>query len=350
MRVRCLSFHASYACENTGVCCSSGWQVAVEERIDVTLAPRLLEAAGRLPNGPGGFEPMAEPPAGCKSTLRRHASGTCWFRDEAGRRCSIHREFGEASLPSACRHFPRVCVLEPAQVSVSLTHYCPTAAALLFAPSAPLELVDSPKAFPADWPFEGLDVRTAYPPLLRPGVLLGLDGLRALEDSAVSTLAEPGVLEQLARIRSALAVISTWTPANGTLPDYVRHTFGRAAPGLGHKSADPRQILRTSVPGGAPVPELPGLAARTLKFSTEADLALRRYLAARLVAGWIVYQAEGVETIGRYLSLCLDTVLLFETVRDPAEPDISRWKESIRNADLWLMHHCDPALLAANLG
>ncbi|MEO8360304.1 MAG: hypothetical protein ABI672_09765 [Vicinamibacteria bacterium] len=117
-------------------------------------------------------------------------------------------------------------------------------------------------------------------------------------------------------------------------------------------SFDPRMILPASLPAGtnqgldlAEAPEAPP------SLRPEIDLALRKYVASRLVGCWITFMADDLRTTGRYLRLCLDTVLMFEHARpaDEAESQVVRWKESIRSADLWLMHHCDPELLAANL-
>ncbi len=58
------------------------------------------------------------------------AHGRCVFHDPAGR-CAIHSALGHDALPVACRQFPRVSVTDPRGVSVTLSHYCPTAAALL---------------------------------------------------------------------------------------------------------------------------------------------------------------------------------------------------------------------------
>ena len=52
----------------------------------------------------------------------------------ADRRCAVHRQLGRETLPSACRDFPRVVTLTPLGVSITLSHYCPTAAGMLFAP------------------------------------------------------------------------------------------------------------------------------------------------------------------------------------------------------------------------
>jgi hypothetical protein len=218
--VRSLSFHADYRCRNTGICCSSGWEIAVEEPVEVSLRPRL-QTNHETPNGPDGFVPMMDPPKGCKSAFRQTHAGVCWFRDPERRDCAIHRDFGEDALASACRQFPRVVVLEPSQVSVSLSHYCPTAAALLFRETTDFSLRDNPEAFPPGWPFEGLDAREAYSPLLRPGVLLGFDGLRRLEDEAIALFAEPGFATGIGRVEAALSRLREWGPGSGPVPDFI---------------------------------------------------------------------------------------------------------------------------------
>lgn len=350
--VRSLSFHADYRCGNTGVCCSSGWDVAVETSVQLRLEPRLAERASLLPNGPDGFVALSEPPTGCHAAFRRDSAGVCWFRDKERRDCAIHREFGVDSLASACRQFPRVAVLEPGQTSVSLSHYCPTAAGLLFREPSEFRIVDGPEAFPSTWPFEGLDARQAYSPLLRPGVLLGFDGLRAFEASAVAVLAQPDVRVAVGRIVAAVERIRAWRPDFGPVPDLVRLAFDQAAGGSRtHLASDPRRTLADSIPPGSPpkLPPLPTFVGTFPQIEARSDLALRRYVAARLIGAWVMFQGDDLATVAAYLGLCLDCVFLFESARDRTEAELDRWREAIREADLWLLHYCDPQRLAANL-
>lgn len=348
--VRALSFHSSYRCQNTGVCCSSGWEIAVEEEVQVRLTSLLARSPGRLPNGPNGFRPMPDPPSGCRSSLKvLESTGACWFRDEPERSCAIHRVHGESALPSACRQFPRVCVLEPDCVSVSLTHYCPTAAGLLFDDRADFRLVSAPRAFPADWPFEGLDARGAYSPLLRPGVLLGFDGLRVLEEQAVAGLSRGPLWSALASIETAVERARSWTPDAGPLPGLLPGYFA-VGDGDEPRVADPRPVLRASLTEGtSPKEELPDFRPGVPTVSALVDSVLRKYLAARLIAAWITFQGNDLRCLTRYLRLCLDTVFLFESARGTEEPEVERWMEAIRDSDLWILHYCDPDLLARNL-
>jgi hypothetical protein len=245
-----------------------------------------------------------------------------------------------------------VCVLEPGTVSVSLSHYCPTAAALLFREDAGLALVERPQAFPPSRPFEGLDAREAYSPFLRPGVLLGFDGLRAFEERSVAVLAEGDVWRALDRIDAAAKELRRWTKAAGSVPDVVRASFADPPSTSSRPQADdPGKVLIASLTKGVPcAPGLPVFHTVGPDIPPEADLPLRRYLASRLIAGWIMFQAPDLAAVPRYLRLCLNTVLLFAAAPGQGGSHPVRWKEAIRNSDLWILHHCDPELLALNLG
>ena len=121
------------------------------------------------------------------------ALGRCAFHDGDAHRCEIHRVLGHDALPLSCRQFPRVVVLTPAGVSVGLSHYCPTAAGLLFSEGAPVAIVEDAPAFPRDAEYEGLDARASLGPLLRPDALLldlrlpGLGGMELLRLLAADT-------------------------------------------------------------------------------------------------------------------------------------------------------------------
>jgi hypothetical protein len=239
-------------------------------------------------------------------------------------------------------------------VSVSLSHYCPTAAASLFRGSEDFGVIAEPGAFPGDWPFEGLDARDAFPPFLRPGVLLGFDGLRSFEDQAVRALTRGEVWSSMAVIEAAIESARSWTVERGALCDLIRSSFPETPPprNSNSRSADPRPVLLASLTEGTPASfELPDWRPLSPSFSSRVDLVLRKYLAARLIASWITFQADDLRAIARYLRLCLDTVLLFACAhRADQEPcEDTRWKEAVRSADLWILHFCDPDLLARNL-
>jgi hypothetical protein len=351
--IRCLSFHADYLCENTGVCCSSGWDIAVEHAVELQLRSRFTQHNVRLPNGSDGFTSIADPPDGCVSSFRRVQTGTCWFRDTEAQRCAIHREFGELALPSACRQFPRICVLEPSVISLSLSHYCPTAAGLLFRAAGDFSITDGTPGVSQGRNLEGLDARASCSPFLRPGVLLGFDGLRAFEEGALAVLAAGDLSNALNRIQLAGYQAGQWRPERGALVSWIEAAFAgeASAPTRPSVSLAVRAVLLASLPGGATAPtELPPESRAEPAFHTASvDLALRRYVAARMIAGWMAFQSDGLATFVRYLRLCVDTVLMFAAARDPQEADADRFKEAIRSADLWIVHYCDPERLAANL-
>jgi Fe-S-cluster containining protein len=157
VRVRALSIHADYGCRSSGACCRSGWPIAVEplaeQRIRKAVGSGRLEPADWAQEAPGL-------PHGARVLLRVLASGDCAFlMPGEPRLCAVHSALGEDALPSACRQFPRVATLTPLGVSLTLSHYCPTAAATLLRDDMALAVVAEPVAFPASWPFEGLDAR-----------------------------------------------------------------------------------------------------------------------------------------------------------------------------------------------
>src|SRR5688572_7037569 len=138
VRIRCLSVHAPYVCAHAGACCQAGWTIPIE----APLVPRLRAL---------GFQAPADGVAGLAD------DGACaFFERDAGRLCAIHRRGGSSLLPSMCRHFPRVVVNDPRGSSLTLSHFCPTAAGLLFEP-VPLAIVDAPAPLSLDGGMEGLD-------------------------------------------------------------------------------------------------------------------------------------------------------------------------------------------------
>ena len=351
--IRSLSFHAGYQCANTGACCRTDWPIAVEARIELRLRRQLPDVSPALPNDALGFVPDSALPDGCSSILRRTDTGVCWYRDEQRRSCAIHEHLGPEAQPSACRQFPRIAVIEGPSTALTLSHYCPTAADTLFDDPGAFEVVAEAASGGTTSPLEGLDVRPGYSPLLRPGVLLGIDGLRTLEKESVQTLSEASDVDSaIARIARAIASARNWTPDAGDLPATIRQAFeasSRSAAPAGRRVLDARRLILQSLqvdPGSRVIPE--SLPHAGLPVTPSIDRALRRYLAARLVGAWVTYYADDLSVTDRYLELCLEAVRIFaaaSTIEDPA----ARYKEAIRSADFWIIHLCDPERLAANL-
>jgi hypothetical protein len=334
--------------------------------------------------------------------LAADASGRCVFLD-ADRRCAVHRQLGPGALVPACRDFPRVVTLTPLGVSITLSHYCPTAADMLFTPVTPsdsrqpgpegtsLTILENAVGFPPSWPYEGLDARDALPPLLRPGVLMDWPALERWEAFAVSVLGdETRTPEAALDVLAAVAEEARrWTPEEGEFEECFQRVLSSRgasmssgsrrspergdAPRTRRGSATPTdplgqgmreslgvtwQTVADCVPQRALLPPPPqGLDDADARWvaPTWASLAppVRRWLAAKAVASWLALQGEGLRTNAVGLRLTLG-VLRAEAARGCTEAgrtlDAALLKEAVRRADLFLVHLADPEALARRLG
>ena len=305
--VRCLSFHATYRCRNSGDCCTSRWPI---------------------PDDKGGFLPL-------------NARG-CAFHNAEAHRCEIHAALGHDALPLACRQFPRVSVNDPRGVSVALSCYCPTALGMLETLTGEIAIVENAPAFPPAGEYVGLDARASLPPALRPDVLMDWDSWWEWERRSVGLCNRDETLRQiLRRLSAAVEHVRTWRPGQGELIDRVREAFvtattspGPEGPGLqtilnaGHE----RPGLQTILNAG---PGRPGLRAiwragpsGPADSSGPAD---RAFLASHAFANWTAHLGEGLRTWLR----SLETVVFLRE---------AGW--TVREIDLWLRHFADPRLLA----
>ena len=132
-----LNFHLPYACRHSGACCTAGWAIPVEPERAVLIKPGQWLDAG--------------------DTLPRDERGACVFHQD---RCTVYEH-----RPLSCVHFPYVCMIDPRGVHVTLSHYCPTAAGLLFEHDGPIEVVEGPSPVPLLEMPEGLDARESLPPV-----------------------------------------------------------------------------------------------------------------------------------------------------------------------------------------
>ena len=291
----CLSFHAAYRCRQSGACCRAGWTIPfdADERQGVQT---LGLGAGLLVSETRG-----------STVAARHSDGRCTFFKDESHHCAIHDAGGHAALPVSCRMFPRVVLQDGRGTFVSLSHFCPTAAALLFEeagaswPSA--GIVDAPRTLIDVGPLDGLDAREVWPPLLRPGVMMDLESYGMWERLGVGVLTREGVAPaaSLDALVSATGRITSWSPGGAErLEDVVRDAFGLLAP-----------------------PSTDGLGIQ--------DRAVKRWLAARLFANWIAYQGDGLDAIVRYLQHCM-TTFTSEVASDGSA------LEAIRRSDLLILH------------
>jgi Fe-S-cluster containining protein len=294
---KCLSFHAAYRCHQSGACCSAGWTIpfdAAELRAvsALTLAGTIRQNGGKA-----------------SAVMTR---GRCSFLEggPGTHACEIHRVAGHSALPLTCRMFPRLVLHDSRGTFITLSHFCPTAASMLFEAADEVTIVDAPPALAGAEPLDGLDARDVWPPLLRPGVMMDLDSYEYWERCAIAMLTLDGVSPRRAieALDAATSRITSWTPnADVPLEQAVEDAFRRTEP------------------------ESSALRA--------FDTAIKRWLAARAFASWVAYQGNGLLTIVRYLRTCLDAFEV-ELARD------GKPLEAIRRADHLMVHEVSSQQLA----
>jgi Fe-S-cluster containining protein len=356
IEVTCLDVHAGYACRHAGACCTAGWAIPVEHE---TLQQLRVHFGETSRNG-RHFVTDAPLPEGAAAIVGVRSNNACVFFDaDGGRLCAIHRELGPGLLPTACRQFPRVVRCTPWGTSITLSHFCPTAAKLLFTPAA-LQIVEAPPALAAVGDLEGLDARDALPPLLRPGLLTDDAGYQAWERRAIDVLARPQLTadQAIATIAVATAEVQRWRPGSSTLHDAVERAFDvalvpEASEDLG---ADVRRvsIALASVPPGLERPSaVDGFELGwkdVARWWGDYQHVARAYLAARLFGNWVAYQGPGLHAIVEYLRTSL-SVLKMEAARHQARA-MSPWQtvlEAVRATDLLLVHLSDGPSLSRRL-
>jgi Fe-S-cluster containining protein len=356
VQVYALSFHADYRCAHSGVCCSSDWDVPVELPIYRSLEAALK--AGQIqPVAPayGGDPPLItgdDLPDDAAAMLGRTATGDCVFYHRGSGLCVIHRDGGAAQLPSTCRTFPRVAVRDARGTFVSLSHFCPTAAASLFREDGGTEIVEAPPAFPPG-DYDGLTVdEDAWPPLLHPSMLMDLDGYSAWERHMVARCAdsEPSPETVLATLRRDARLLRTFVPGPTTLSEAVAALPRDLVQMPPHDSLDSSLALReqvlTAIPDdltpAADEVMLPEAFGRYVAPAWSAwQRPLKRYLAAKAFANWTAYQGRGVLAIVHGLEAALALVRVEASRRCRNESrglDADVLREAIRSADFALNH------------
>jgi Fe-S-cluster containining protein len=316
-----LSTHRSYHCRHSGACCTARWPIPIER--DRASAVQAAIDAGRLHAPLDWYRSALDAPADVAGVLALQPSGACVFHrpgtstggsSPAGG-CTIH-----PTRPASCEHFPYVCVIDPRGVHVTLSHVCPTAAALLFDIDAPVGIVAGPPIVPEGCVPEGLDAREALPPAKDGGRRLWTwDEVAAWEEWCVMRLAsdtrvpEPPDPADYDRVRAAAPPEWTWPEA----PQGLEGGW-----------------LEVVAPGW---PRWAGV--------------IGRYLAAKAHASWAMYLGDGPRDVERMVGLAR-TVLQVEAVRQCRVRghglDRATLTESIRQSDLLLLHHADPAHLCAS--
>jgi hypothetical protein len=349
-----LSIHADYKCRHSGQCCSTDWDVPVELPVYRSLAEAI--SAGRLrvaPDAASCAPFVVEPdlPDEAAAIFERTDRGACVFLHTPTRLCIVHRDLGETALPATCRFFPRVALRDGRGTSITLSHYCPTAASMLFRNDVPLAVVVAPTAFPrAD--YEGLVVGADdLPPLLTPTMLMDLDGYTAWERHMVRRCATDAPPEAVvATLECDARALRAWKPGPTTLAravaDLRAPIAGASVPASLERSLAMHADVIAAVPDDLrPDPDESGLE-RAYQDHVRPHWAkfhapLNRYVAAKAFASWTAYQGRGVSTIVRGLeaALALVRVEAARACRDAAYGlDADLLLEAFRDADFALNH------------
>jgi len=361
-----LSIHADYRCRHSGACCTADWDVPVEAPVYRSLNEAL--DAGRLTPASAsqaGDPPLlvaADLPDEAAAMVARTPAGDCVFYHRPSGLCVVHRDVGEPMLPATCRHFPRLAVQDPRGTFVSLSHFCPTAAASLFREDVPLEIVEHPQAFP-ERDYDGLRVSADdWPPLLRPTMLADFEGYDAWERHMVARCGEtaPGAEDVIATLyRDARVVRSTRLGDGGSIARAIA-----ALPASGVSAPVPETLdeclvsyseIMTAVPDDMrPGPDEAGLEAAYVEAVRREwprwRAPLKRYVAAKAFASWTAYQGRGFLTIVRGLdaALALVRVEAARQCRDARRSlDETLLREAFRQADFSLNHLASGDELAA---
>ncbi len=292
--------------------------------------------------------------------LAQRNGGCVFFEPQRGNVCAIHRQLGAAHLPSACRHFPRVVVLDPRGVFLSLSYLCPTAGRLLIEPvQHPFSVVSTGAVIPPGIEWEGLDARDTLPPRMTAGILWDWDGLTRWELGILQCLATTPLDNALVRVARAARAIERWRPPHGKpLADHVDAAFeceraGDPGGGIGRRVEVLDSMARASAQGHAvAVPPLNRTAVdRT--FVEPGWRALQevaaRYVATRAVANWAGYHASSASSWAASL-LVAAAVLRTEAARQCAAArrvlDSELLVAAAGEADRLLVHMSSAAALA----
>lgn len=314
-----LNFHLPYNCRHTGMCCTAGWPIPVERSrvnaIEETITRNVI---------PLRVEPWllsgTDVPDDVAGILAARNNGHCVFFEAGRPGCSIHDV-----KPAGCKHFPYLCLLDQRGVHVSLSHYCPTAASLLFEHRGPVAIVEGHPPT-GDDDVEGMDARESLPPTFAEATvgtpreakprLMSFEELSAWEHQQVAG-AKIGELddEDVALFEQARSAV----PAPWRWPEPPEHLseiwWSQVAPAWAH-----------------------------------FDEALANYAAAKRFASWSLYLGDGVEAAAHSARIA-SAVVRVEAARQCAlfhRPlDRELIVEAIRQSDLLLVHYADPGLLAA---
>jgi len=352
--VYALAFHADYRCHNSGACCTAHWDVPAELPVYRSLREAVSSGTLRAADASAGIYPFiveANLPDGAAAILERDDEGRCVFYAADSKRCIVHRDLGEAALPATCRHFPRISVQDARGTFVSLSHFCPTAASMLFR-DLPVEIVSTPTAFPsAD--YDGLVVTSDdLPPMLTPRMLMDLDGYTAWERHMVARFADVHrrPVSVVATLWRDAQLLLEWRPGSLTMTDAIArlprdYVDLQEEDGLSGSVRRFAEVMAAVPDDLKPAPDEAGLEAAMREHVQPAwakfNPPINRYLAAKAFASWTAYQGRGIRTIVRGIeaALALVRVEASRQCRNAQRTlDAALLLEAIRHADFLLNH------------
>ena len=350
-----LSIHADYRCRHSGACCSADWDVPVELPVYRSLQDAVALGHLQTQEAARHLEPFVlEPdlPADAAAMLERTDAGECVFLERGTKLCIVHRDMGEAALPATCRYFPRLAVRDGRGTFITLSHFCPTAASMLFRDDCPLVIVSGPPAFPPG-DYEGLIVTSDdLPPLLSPNMLMDRAGYSAWESHMVARCAESGLSPEavLASLERDARLLRDWKPGRIALADAVRDLPSHPECVVSTVTLEDslplyEQVMRAVPDDLRPPPDESGLD-RVFSDLVRPGWStlfnpLNRYLAAKAFASWTAYQGRGIMTIVRGLDAALSVVRV-ESARQCRHAaralDAELLRDAFRSADFILNH------------
>ena len=311
------------------------------------MEPTVVQTVTRgriVPLHPGS-NPFRTDDAGVV-TLTRTPGGDCHFHHAS--RCGLQAAAGEQMLPSACRHFPRVLLLDGRGCLLTLSHYCPTAAGLLV-DGGEIAIVEAQAPLALAAPLEGLDARDVLPPLLRPGMLMDLESYGRFETACLATFrAATDVEAALQRIAAAIEDIRRWQPGDGALDRRIDDAFAAATPNARPPRLSAGYGITLSLTGPHPSMALPSdfeqrWHAVSARGGPTLQRLLGRYLAAATFGNWTAYRGEGLRSVLEWLRACYD-ILRIQIVRESCgDPNLTRASliEAVRAADYLVVHTVD---------
>ena len=318
MKTFWLSTHLDYACRHSGACCRARWPIPIER--DRAAAVSNAIASGRVSAPLEWFRIEPGSPDDVSGVLAQQPSGACIFHRPASRAVAGAPAAGGCAIhewrPRSCEHFPFVCVIDPRGVHVTLSHYCPTAAGMLFEDNETRVVEGQPVLEDGRIP-EGLDARESLPPADGRGArLLSWEDVTAFESALVARLSgdadvpDAPSLDLFERVRSAVLPGWSWPEAPAAAAGPWREL---AAPSWGRWSA-----------------------------------VIGRYLSAKAHASWAMCLGDGFHAVERLVDLAR-VVLQVEVVRacvaHDAPLDRTQLIDAVRQSDLLLVHLTDPRRL-----